>query len=214
MSRTCQKDDSAIFEGEPLRCRHERATVRLPDGTTLDGRPKSLPMSSIVPTDRNRVSYSLSTPSVPTVDAWAVRDARTDISADVIIWSHSVSAPGPEAVFIPVLKTPLVTSAQFPSACSSPPAPQSERGTRVCGSASCNFFPVVGGVVLPNFTYRTDSAATSAAACGTDCAADPMCRAYSWCGLPRPGLTSCALKSAVSTPVGTSLSCASGIVRP
>ena len=116
MSRTCQKDDSAIFEGEPLRCRHERATVRLPDGTTLDGRPKSLPMSSIVPTDRNRVSYSLSTPSVPTVDAWAVRDARTDVSADVIIWSHSVSAPGPEAVFIPVLKTPLVPSSRPPAA--------------------------------------------------------------------------------------------------
>jgi hypothetical protein len=159
-------------------------------------------------------SYSLNSSSAPTVDAWAVRDARTDASADVIIWSHSLSSPGPEAVFIPVLRTPLVTSAQFPSACRSPPAPQSERGTWVCGSASCNFAPVVGGVVLPNFTYRTDGAATSAAACGNDCAADPMCRAYSWCGPPRPGLTSCALKSAVSAPVGTPPSCTSGIVRP
>jgi hypothetical protein len=152
--------------------------------------------------------------SAPTVDAWAVRDARTDVSADVIIWSHSVSSPGPEAVFIPILRTPLVTSAQFPSACSSPPAPQSQRGMWACGSTSCNFVPVVGGVVLPNFTYRTDPA-TSAAACGNDCAADPMCRAYSWCAPPRPGLipTSCALKTAPSAPVGTSLSCASGIVR-
>ena len=162
------------------------------------------------------VSLSLNNSgSGPTVDAWAVRDARTDVSADVIIWSHSVSSPGPEAVFIPVLKTPLVTNAQFPSACSSPPAPQSERGTWVCGNASCNFVPVVKGVVLPNFTYRTDPAATSAAACGNDCAADPTCRAYSWCGPTGPAglLTTCGLKSAVSAPVG-SLSCASGIVRP
>jgi hypothetical protein len=157
-------------------------------------------------------SYSLNSVSTPTVDVWAVRDARTDVSADVIIWSHSISSPGPEAVFIPMLMTPLVTSAQFPSACTSPPAPQSGRGTWVCGKASCNFVPVVGGVVLPNFTYQADSAATSAAACGHDCAADPKCRAYSWCGIPRPG--SCALKSAVPAPVGTSLSCASGIVRP
>lgn len=161
------------------------------------------------------ISLSLNSSGAPTVDVWAVREARMDVSADVIIWSHSVSSPGPEAVFIPMLKTPFVDATQFPSACTSPPAPQSELGTWVCGKTSCNFVPVVKGVVLPNFTYRTDSAAASAAACGNDCAADPTCRAYTWCGPHPPGLTtSCGLKSAVSAPVGTNLLCASGIVRP